>query len=536
MTGLVVHLMRKDLREHRAALAVFLGLAAARAALVGSGIDAYVNDPNLLSLLSLTSLLLTILHGALLVALAVQLVHGDRLVGTTAFWFTRPVRRVDLVIAKLGTAIVALVAAPVLLDALVMVTGGLSWRDAAGAVAEGAAMRLVLVLPVMALASVTADLAGFVVSAIAAFFATLAVEVAFQWFHLVVDRGVASAYSATIVVAALLIAGSTAAFAHQVLTRRRWPTAALICATGLVAQAAANWWTPDFVSRAGLEAGWLDPARVTMTMTPVGVNTSRGTPGARQWLVQATYAFAGAPPNVALAPIGLRAVTVSPDGNREAVAGEGSDVLWPASWLAKVHSMEPLETVLGGVRVLDAPEVPEEGPPRTLAWLADDRYRQYVDGRIRIEVDATLGAVGYRIGGVLPLDRRATSAAGNGRFSILSASCGAGKCTVLVRDAMPAFLLELGRESRVAYVLVNAPRRQALVVGARDGSSRYPVFGWAPFLVEHVIVTERRLVFEAPKDMPDAVDAAWHREAAIAAVEMRDIGTFRVRTVVGGRQ
>ncbi len=131
--------------------------------------------------LSLASFLLTVLDGALLVALAVQLVQGDRLVGTTAFWLTRPVRRVDLVVAKIGTAVAALVVVPMLLDVLAMIVSGLSWRDAAGAIVEGAALRLAVVLPAMALASVTADLGGFVVSAVGALFATLAIERRFQW-------------------------------------------------------------------------------------------------------------------------------------------------------------------------------------------------------------------------------------------------------------------------------------------------------------------------------------------------------------------
>ncbi len=117
----------------------------------------------------------------------------------------------------------------------------------------------------------------------------------------------ASAYSATVVVAAVLIVGAASAFAHQVFTRRRGRTVGVMCAFGLLALFAANRWTVDFVSPAdGLEPGWLDPARVTMTMTPVQANLGRGTPGAQQWLVRATYAFAGAPPGVALVPIGLK--------------------------------------------------------------------------------------------------------------------------------------------------------------------------------------------------------------------------------------
>ncbi len=76
----------------------------------------------------------------------------------------------------------------------------------------------------------------------------------------------------------------------------------------------------------------------------------------------------------------------------------------------------------------------------------------------------------------------------------------------------------------------------ALLNGEQDYVSRVPVFGSTPILIEHVLVVHHRLVFEAPNDAPGLIDAGWEQEAAIAAIEMRDIGTFRVRTVVGSRQ
>jgi hypothetical protein len=139
------------------------------------------------------------------------------------------------------------------------------------------------------------------------------------------------------------------------------------------------------------------------------------------------------------------------------------------------------------------------------------------------------------VGAVLPLDGRATGAAGDRRFSILSASCSAGACAVTVRNAMPASLMGYGRQSRIAYVLVNRARGVALLNAEQDYLSRLPLFGSAPILTEHVFVVHRWLVFEDPKDAPGVIDAAWLKEAAIAAVEMRDIGTFRVRAVVGNR-
>jgi hypothetical protein len=533
MTRQVVHLMRKDVLEHRTWLAAFLGLTALRAALVGSGIDSTVRDRDLLMSLSLGHLLLTILHGSLLVALAVQLVQADRPVGTTAFWLTRPIRRADLVVAKLATATLALVVFPAFLDALVMIVSGLGWADLAAAMAEGAMMRLAVALPVMALASVTSDLAGFVVSAVAALFAVIAVEAAFRLARLGALQSMASEYSATIVAAGVLVAGAATAFAYQVFTRRRRRTAGLICAVGILALLASIRWTQDFLSRTDdLESGWLDPARVTLTMTPLPAEHLQPPSAKGLWLVRASWALAGAPPNVALALLTPKSVAVFPDGTKQTRGAADPPSAWRTRWQSHLYSKNPVEALLGGVRLLDAPEVPERGWLWPLLELDDEGYRQYAERRIRFEVDATLGAVGYRVGAVLPLDGGAAGAAGDGRFSVLSANCDAGRCTVVVRDVMPVSLVELDPRSRVFYVLVNRSRGQALLNGEHDSASRVPVFGSAPILTEHVGVTHHRLVFEAPKDTPEAIDAGWQQEAAIAAVEMRNIGTFRVRTVV----
>lgn len=535
----ILHLMRKDLWEHRSWYGLFLGLAAARGLLVGSGIDAHVSNQTLLTSLTLGYVVLTVLHGALMAALTVQLVQGDRLVGTTAFWLTRPVRRADLVVAKIAGAFVALVVVPVLLGVLVMVVNDISWRDATIAAAEDAGVRLSVVLPVMALASVTADLGGFVLSAVAALVAGLTVEAVFQWGPLTTAwRSIESAYSATIVVAAVLVAGMGAAFAHQVARRRRRLTAVLLCVIGLAGLLVAHRWKTDFVSPAGgVEAGWLEPSKVSMTLTPTPPGELRRLPGVHPWKVQASFAFAGVPPSVALAPVQLNSVAVFPDGRKVTTGGPspGGALPWRALWRAHVYGRPAIESLLGGVRLLIPPEVPREEATRLLASLTDEDVREYARQAVRFDVEATLGAVGYRIGSVLPLDGRAAGAAGGERFRILSATCTEGTCTVVVRDATTSFLMDYGRQSRVVFILVNTHRHQALMVSERTAPRGVPVFGPMPILTERLMVTHRHLVFEAPKDTPEIIDTGWQTEAAIAAVEMRDLGTFKVRAVVDHR-
>jgi hypothetical protein len=118
---------------------------------------------------------------------------------------------------------------------------------------------------------------------------------------------------------------------------------------------------------------------------------------------------------------------------------------------------------------------------------------------------------------------------------LVSAEYRDGRCLVGLRDVMSGFAIDLRRPSRVAYVLVNRARRQALIVGTRAySSSAYPVFGRETFVLlgEHVTVTRRTLVFEVPRGAPDSVGPDWLKDSVIVPLQIRDIGQFTVRAKV----
>jgi len=543
MTAGAVHLAWKDVRQHRAWLGAFLAIAALRALLIGSGIDAYITNPNLLASLGFTYLLLCILHFALVVVVAVQVVQADRLVGTTAFWLTRPVPRRSLLAAKLATVSIVLVVVPVVFDALVLATNRMAWLDVLGAVAEGALIRLAIVLPVMTLAAITSDLAVFVVAAVAAFFGTLALEAVFQWGHMVVwsvdgvpARNWSSAYSATLVDAAVIIACAVIALAYQVFTRRTTRTVLIVIGGVTVAALVANRWTSDLgLMKTGLQAGWLDPSRIVVTMKPLAPENVSTTNRKRPWLIRASYIVTGTTANVALVPLSVTTETLFGDGSREPFRAEVQQRVWdmlpsPPAFLRK----DLVEALLVGTHLVNAVEFRPGQQMRPIASLTEEGHRKLVYLGAQFTVEVALGGIAYHVGAVLPLEGHGSGAAGDRRVSIQSATCEIGACDVVLRDAMAGFLVDLRRPSRVEYILVNQTRGQAVWSAERDYFSRYPVFGRASFalLGEHLAVTRRALMFKAPDSMPDMIDARWLQEASIAALEVRDIGAFTVEAKV----
>ncbi len=102
----------------------------------------------------------------LFAVIAVLLVQNDPAVGTTAFWFTRPVSLSTLVGAKLFAAVVLLVVIPLGTDIAAALAGGLTLGDAVRVVPGALVVQLAWLLPLLALGAITANLAQFVFSAV----------------------------------------------------------------------------------------------------------------------------------------------------------------------------------------------------------------------------------------------------------------------------------------------------------------------------------------------------------------------------------
>jgi hypothetical protein len=553
MTGQAAHIAWKDARQHGAWLGVYLAIVLLRALLIGSGIDAAVRDPGVLSSLGLGYQVLCGLHVALIVTLAVQIVQGDRLVGTTAFWLTRPVARGSLLASKLALAFALVVAVPVLVDVVVILRYGLPWTDAVGAAAESALLRAGILLPLMALAAVTADLANFVVSGIAAIFSAFAVVALVQSLRLAPSKSNDVADTITVLVVTTVGLGAFAACAHQVFTRRTRRSALILVGSVALMLAVVNAWERPILSVPdSLEPGWIDPSRVSVTLRPMAPEHLNGVlHQQRPWQIPAAHAIAGSTPNVVLLPLGFRTTATLPDGTvdrSEGILQTGFDARAAGPRFVRKDQAERL---LGGIQLLDAQEaVTEKSLIRPIASFTQAAYvtltASGIAGQafgavgqasglagIRFDVDTIVGALAYEPCAPVPLRPGSRGRCGDRRFSLLSAEFTDGACLVGIRDVVAGFGIDLRRRSSVAYVLVNKASGQGLVVGARDYNAAQSVFGRASFalLGEHVAVTHRNLVFRAPKEMPD-IGPDWLRDAVIVPLQVRDIGQFTVKATM----
>ena len=168
------HIFKKDLR--------LLGPWAALCAIVQIGLDAmmYLADQSPEAKYLLLAARLFVIVAFLVIAFTVAMaVHQDAIPGTRQDWLTRPIRRRDLLLAKMLFVLAAVHLPMFVADLIEAVAHGFSWGQAAGA--AGARNLLVLVsisLPVFGFAALTRTMAQFVGAGVLYFLGSIAASFA----------------------------------------------------------------------------------------------------------------------------------------------------------------------------------------------------------------------------------------------------------------------------------------------------------------------------------------------------------------------
>ena len=116
---LVLHLMAADIRRFRSTFAAWTGLILIMT-LVRALIPTVAHNDALWVWLGFASGLLELAFGLFFAGLVAVVVQAHSLVGTTAFWFVRPIPPRTLLLSKALLLLLALVAFPAIVDVVLM--------------------------------------------------------------------------------------------------------------------------------------------------------------------------------------------------------------------------------------------------------------------------------------------------------------------------------------------------------------------------------------------------------------------------------
>ncbi len=235
-----VALFRKDVRRFRMQLAGLLGLMA-----IFGWMDAVLPRRREFQAFPFFFELLFLIAGWYL---TVMVVHQEALPGDRQYWITRPISWARLLLAKLLFVVVFLNLPVFVCNLAALLVNGLSPAGYLGPLmARQAFLLCFVVLPAMALASVTRDLGQFAIAIFAAFGIVLAIGLQSSDFLMNADWGGFAWIRATaIAILAAIVCGAVLLWQYA---RRRTMTAGAILAAGVIALGAApgvNLWYAAF--------------------------------------------------------------------------------------------------------------------------------------------------------------------------------------------------------------------------------------------------------------------------------------------------
>ena len=460
MTG-VMHIVRKDLRRLRPLLALWIIVIGAGVALSLSGSANAIESLRTDLLLQRLSELMTIVElllGGLIIA---QVVHEEPLVGLSAFWLTRPYDRGALLRAKLLFVFTVLIVLPLLGDATTMTLMGAGAPALAAAIPWLALGYLVATLAMLVIAVLTPSLGALVLTLVGIVTGVSLLTTVMSALTNYLSAaptgyrppGVPDFTPAIVMLVVFLCAGlSVVIYQYR---RRRLGPAVVLAVAGVGATVVVPWvWPFPFVRGEETRPGpWADAAAASYDAswgTELSDATGAGR-GAPRRQVSARVTLSGAPSDVTVRQIGVRGTLRLPDGP---VIPSGQ-----RGWLGSSLPTAPVEAALGGVRLLQTPEVVEQGPT-PMVTLTEDEFARYRGRAGRLEADLFFELTHTHESTVLPL--RAGAAVERTRWIGLNSSRG----TVLPRRA--------GVERGTERIEILEVRRRT---GSRDVIIRYWVAG-----------------------------------------------------------
>jgi hypothetical protein len=479
----LLHLVRSDLRRFRVLLAIWVLVVVCETIFRGLR-PVLAGDPRPDMALELLGTVFMVTRWLGMIVIGALVVQTHPLVGSDAFWMTRPIRWQSLLASKLVLLWTTFVALPAIAEVVLMLACKVPLREVVLVALQVLLYQTLWVSLLVALSSLTRNLARLALvagSLLVGLILLLNIVIAILMRNMAEGpqmsevAGRAASSPAGFIV--LLLATTAAAFALitvQYRTRSiRTSVAAGVLGVGAAFAAAAFWPSPvrplpvpDWAARESAVQLTAVSSRGEFSPHYAGFssNPSDGwqTGSARATLRGLETGWSG---NARLSDASIQ----FPDGTRLATAGNG----FSATLTLVSNDTDPLNAVarevLGVSRLLDMPSAPPGGAPLPAIILTQAEYRKYLGAR---------GA--YRGGFVVDLDRAVVTAVlplqvgsvfrgDRYRLSIDQILPQAQALTIRVRQFTSRSIFEPDAGSRMALYLRNRGSSEA-VMGSSHGA------------------------------------------------------------------
>jgi hypothetical protein len=242
--SLIFHIVKKDLRRFWLPLVVFATVIVAKLGL-GALLLWRVNPANgdFFGRLTLYLNLVSVIEGLAGFILVAAIVQEDPLVGTEAFWMTKPISGAALLTAKFVTVLAAILVVPVFVTIPWWLACDFGIREIGIAARDSVFFHGLVVVVAFPLAVLTKTSGRYLAALLIAFTCAVVMSI-FQ----AATAGHASTIPSDLLVTrswialGLAVTGSGALVVHQYVTRRVWRSGALAAVTVASIVAVARYW------------------------------------------------------------------------------------------------------------------------------------------------------------------------------------------------------------------------------------------------------------------------------------------------------
>lgn len=539
--SILKHNFKKDARHLRVPLAFWFLLVALQAGLSGSGITANAEDMVLTVVFQTLAFLVPVLQVVILLVLVPLLIHDEPLVGSTAFWFTRPISRRDLLSSKALFVGLLLVLPPLLAELTVLACNGAAARHVLFAAPEILMERLSLLLLVAVAAAITPNFARFALVAAGCGVAIMLVTFVIYFTRMLINPELimqqavqfSLTQSRSVVTSALTIALALAAIWHQYMTRKTRRTVAAIALGYLLVTAVQYVWPWDFfaVEKNAIPASVLDGSRVTVSIDPARINVSdefrlrKGKAAKKQ--------IAGAMEVQGL-PDGYIATPEVTSSSITLPGGKTIDKAQPAfGYFAEPpgQSRDALRHALGDMELIGS-DNRNDTTYRGLASIDEQDYLACGDKGLDLSLTVDLRVYKDEITGSMPIKRGARFVRESRQTIVTDVLRQSQGCTLVLQEksvqvlfdpkCRPATPNQFFGQSEVQYVLCNRKLKQAFLP-KEEPNGLFNIFG----AQSRLRVGGRTLKFQdGGNSFRPKIDEAWLADAELLCVEKVAVGTL----------
>jgi len=478
--NLITHLLRKDIRRSRGLLIAWLLLLILHGVLVSSRVNP--GDQLKQAVFAMISGAVPLFKALLLVVIVPFVVQDEPLVGTIAFWLTRPISRGTLLLAKTLYAMAVLVLPALLVEMIVLAANGFTPHDLALAAPEILLGQIKLIVIVAVIAALTPTFGKYAIVGASGLIAWWVAVLALQWarMYLHPDRIFEQAMngslekSTSVAVGLMAILVCAAVVAHQYLSGRTFRSYIAGSAGVVAILAVQSLWRWDFlflpVPRSNVPL--FDVSAVVIALasdaTARDVSEIRGQGPARKE-IWASIESSGVP-----SMYSLRAKSIWPRLTRS--NGSKLDVeSTHNTQLSMRLNQDALVAALGGTPIANPDTWSAKGAQNTPLFVIDAAtYGKDYDQPLNLSADIDFIGSKYLVTAEMPLAKGARSDQGSKHSVITEVLSQPDGVDVVLRERKPnllfdrangsnAFMQEFIEGYRHIYVLRNKKRNQAIL-------------------------------------------------------------------------